>query len=64
MGQAIYLTICTPILFAKKKDGTIRMCFDHRRLNANTVVDRYPIPRIDDILDCLAGCRVFYNIDL
>ena len=53
-----------PNLFAKKKDGTMRMCVDYRRLNANTVVDRYPIPRIDDILDHLAGCRVFSKIDL
>ena len=53
-----------PILFAKKKDGTMRMCVDYRRLNSNTVVDRYPIPRIDDILDRLAGCKVFSKIDL
>ena len=53
-----------PILFAKKKDGTMRMCVDYRRLNANAVIDRYPIPRIDDMLDRLAGCRVFSKIDL
>ena len=34
----------TPILFAKKKDGGLRMCVDYRSLNSNTCVDRYPIP--------------------
>ena len=40
------------------------MCVDYQRLNSNTVVDRYPIPRIDDILDRLAGAKVFSKIDL
>ena len=53
-----------PILIARKKDGTLRMCVDYRRLNSNTVVDRYPIPRIDDILDRLSGAKVFSKIDL
>ena len=39
-----------PILFAKKKDGRLRMCIDYRALNNNTVMDRYPLPRIDDLL--------------
>ena len=39
-----------PILFAKKKDGGLRMCIDYRALNNNTVLDRYPLPRIDDLL--------------
>ena len=44
-----------PILFARKKDGTLRMCVDYRSLNANTRADRYPIPRIDELLDRLCG---------
>ena len=52
------------MLFVKKKDGTMRVVIDYRGLNANTVVDRYPIPRIDDLLDKLSGARVFSAIDL
>ena len=53
-----------PLLFVTKKDGTMRMCVDYRGLNANTQVDRYPIPRIDDLLDRLHGAKVFSAIDL
>ena len=53
-----------PILFAKKKDGTLRMCVDYRTLNANTRIDRYPIPRIDELLDRLSGSHVFSSLDL
>ncbi len=42
-----------PILFAKKKEGSLRMCIDYRALNTNTILDRYPLPRIDDLLQCL-----------
>ena len=37
-----------PILFVKKKDGSLRMCTDYRKLNAVTVKNKYPLPRIDD----------------
>jgi len=53
-----------PLLFVKKKDGTMRMCVDFRSLNSNTVIDKYPIPRIDELLDRLHGARVFSAIDL
>ncbi len=53
-----------PILFAKKKDGGLRMCIDYRALNNNTVLDRYPLPRIDDLLQRLNGARVFSKLDL
>jgi len=52
------------MLFIKKKDGTMRVVIDYRALNANTIVDRYPIPRIDDLLDKLGGAKVFSAIDL
>ena len=40
-----------PILFVKKKDGSLRMCIDYRMLNSVTVKNKYPLPRIDDLFD-------------
>ncbi|KAK9151698.1 hypothetical protein Syun_010007 [Stephania yunnanensis] len=53
-----------PILFVKKKDGTMRMCIDYRKLNKVTVRNHYPLPRIDDLFDQLKGARFFSKIDL
>ena len=47
------------VLFAKKKDGTQRLCIDYRALNKITQKDKYPLPRIDELLDNLAGSRYF-----
>ncbi|GBG74577.1 hypothetical protein CBR_g18986 [Chara braunii] len=55
----------SPVLFVpKKKEGTLRMCIDYRGLNAITVKNREPLPRIDDLLDRVQGCRYFSKIDL
>jgi hypothetical protein len=54
----------SPIIFVKKKDGTFRLCVDYRALNNITVKNRYPLPRIDDLLDKLHGATVFTKIDL
>jgi hypothetical protein len=40
-----------PILFVKKKDGTLRLCIDFRQLNKSTIKNKYPLPRIDDLFD-------------
>ncbi|XP_015949520.1 uncharacterized protein LOC107474409 [Arachis duranensis] len=40
-----------PILFVKKKDGSMRLCMDYRQLNKITVKNKYPLPRIDDLMD-------------
>ncbi|GFR43102.1 hypothetical protein Agub_g3949 [Astrephomene gubernaculifera] len=53
-----------PILFARKKDGTLRMVVDYRALNNITIKNRYPLPRIDDLLDRLCGATVFSSLDL
>ncbi|CAN4106456.1 unnamed protein product [Withania somnifera] len=53
-----------PVLFVKKKDGTLRICIDYRRLNKVTMNNKYPLPRIDDLFDRLRGTAVFFKIDL
>lgn len=53
-----------PILFAPKKDGKLRMCLDYRWLNAKTVKNRYPLPLPEELVDRLAGSKVFSRIDL
>ncbi|KAI3685833.1 hypothetical protein L6452_35093 [Arctium lappa] len=53
-----------PVLFVKKKDGSMRMCIDYRELNKVTVKNKYPLPRIDDLFDQLQGAGCFSKIDL
>src|SRR4051795_3550820 len=53
-----------PVIFIKKKDGTLQMCIDYRALNNITIKNRFPIPLIDDLTDRLFGAKVFTKIDL
>ncbi|KAA0056189.1 ty3-gypsy retrotransposon protein [Cucumis melo var. makuwa] len=53
-----------PVLFDKKKDGSMRLCIDYRELNKVTIKTKYPLPRIDDLIDQLQGDTVFSKIDL
>ena len=46
-----------PIVLVKKKDGSLRMCVDYRRLNAISDTDAYPMPRVDDMIDALGKAR-------
>ncbi|KGK36179.1 hypothetical protein JL09_g4670 [Pichia kudriavzevii] len=48
----------SPVLFVKKKDGSMKMCVDYGLLNNNTVKDKFPIPRIDELITCFGGASV------
>jgi hypothetical protein len=54
----------SPVLFVKKKDGSMRMCIDYRSLNEVTIKNKYPLPRIDDLFDQLKGEQYFSKMDL
>jgi hypothetical protein len=51
-----------PALFVKKKDESLRLCIDYRPLNAVTIKNKYPLPRIDVLFDQLVGAKVFSKI--
>ena len=53
----------SPVVLAKKADGTLRFCTDYRKLNEHTKRDVYPLPRIDDVLESLAGAKIFSSFD-
>ena len=53
-----------PVLFVKKKDGTLQLCIDYRQLNKLTVKNKYSLPRIDNLFDQLKGASIFSKSDL
>ena len=52
------------VLFVKKKDGSLHLCVDYKKLKRVTVKNKYPLPRIDDLFDLLCGACYFSKIDL
>ena len=54
----------SPLVYVKKRDGTTRPCVDYRKLNEVTTKDAYPLPRIEDCLDCLGHVKIFSTLDL
>ena len=59
-----YSSYSSPIVCVRKKDGQMRLCVDYWALNAKTVQDSQPIPRIQDILDALGGSQWFSTLDM
>ena len=52
------------MVLVSKKDGSLRFCVDHCKLNAVTKMDAYPLPRVEDALDTLSRARHFMTLDL
>lgn len=53
----------SPVVFAPKKDEKLRFCVDYRKVNAMTVRDTYPLPRMDECIDSLGGATIFSTVD-
>ena len=53
-----------PLVLVKTKDSTLKLCVDYRRLNSESRVDAYLMPRIDELLDRLGKAKFILTIDL
>ena len=57
-------SFASPVHFVRKKDGTLRMIIDYRAVNDLTIKNKYPLPRVDDLLDELQGAKISSSLDL
>ena len=64
MQHAATSPYAAPVVLVRKKDKSLRLCVDYSQLNAKTIKDAYPLPRIDEALEALNGARYFSFIDL
>jgi hypothetical protein len=64
LSPRVILSLRRPKVFVKKKDNSLRLYVDYHPLNAVTIKNKYPLPRIDILFDQLAGAKVFSKIDL
>ena len=55
---------CNAVVLVRKKDGTLHFCIDFQRLNARTKKDAYPLPRMQETMECMVGARLFSSMDL
>ena len=53
-----------PVLFVRKKDGSLRMCIDYHQCNKVMIKNKYHLPRIDDLFDYLQGAKCFSKIEI
>ena len=58
-----YSRYSSPVVYVRKKDGTLRLCIDYHQLNQRTTPDRHPLPRVKDTLDSLGGKECFSLLD-
>ena len=62
--QESHSPYAAPIVLVRKKDGSLRLCVDYRRLNAKTVRDQFPLPRIEESIDAIGNAKWFSTMDL
>jgi hypothetical protein len=62
--RPISIPFSSSMVLVKKKDGTLQMGIDYKALNKKTIKNRYPIPRIDELMDELRGAKFLSKIDL